>query len=175
MVGVVRQVILDSRIHGEGLCVDVEFPGLSLEYLFPIDEHLFTTEQPVIIFVISILYGLATEHKGIVELDLEGLIAGIREIDIIVRLLPFLRQVVNNVEYRKSKIGFARAIRSIDDTILNDIILNGISAEVVVTMSSQVPLDTICETPEIFYGKLCQHKSKVLIFSANIIKESEYP
>lgn len=123
----------------------------------------------MIILAVSILNRLPTEYKGVVELHLGGLAAGIREIYIVIRLFPFLGKMVHNVEDGQAEIGLSGTIGTIDDAILNDVILNGIRAEIIVAMPCQVQLYFISKTPEIFYGKLCEHNQNNLIFSAKII------
>ena len=129
----------------------------------------------MIVLTIAILYRLTAENKGVVELNLNGLATSICEVHIIIGLFPFLGKMIHYVEDGETKICLARAVGTIDDAILNNVIFNGLSAEVIFALHCRVQLYFIGKTPEIFYGKLRKHNSSVLIFNAKIIKEMEYP
>ncbi|MBQ6822018.1 MAG: hypothetical protein IJP39_06360, partial [Bacteroidales bacterium] len=78
------------------------------------------------------------ENKGVVELNLNGLATSICEVHIIIGLFPFLGKMIHYVEDGEAKICLARTVGAIDDTILNNVILNGISTEIIVAMPCKV-------------------------------------
>jgi hypothetical protein len=83
--------------------------------------------------------------------------------------------MIDDIEYREAEIGLSGTIRAIDNTILNDIVLNGIQIKTVVAVPREVQLDFIRESPEIFYGKLSKHSPFGFVFNANIVKIFIFP
>ena len=138
VVCVVCQILLKCRIHRECLDINMEFPCSPFEQLLSIYEHFFTPEESMIVLAITILYSLAIEHKSVIELNLNSLTACISEIHIIVSLFPFLGKMVHDVEDGKAKIGLARTVGTIDNAILNYVILNGIRAENSISVSPSI-------------------------------------
>ena len=155
VVGVAGKILLDSRIHREFFVVNGKLADFSLKDLLFIDKHFFRSEQSMVILAVPIFNVYTIKDEGIVKLDQECLIPGIGEIHVIITFLPFLGQMIHDVKDGESEIGLSRSIGTIDDTVLDDIIFNGIGAETIVVMSGKIPFDLILESPEIFYGKLC--------------------
>lgn len=86
------------------------------------------------VFAVSVFDCLAAKNKRVGELHLRGLATGISEIEIVIRLLPFLCKVVYNVENSKAEVCLSGAVGAIDNAIFDDVILNGIGAETVVAV-----------------------------------------
>ena len=77
--------------------------------------------------------------------------------------------MIYDVKDGKPEVGLARTVWTIDNPILDEVILYGKSAETIVAVSSQVQLDLFVKPPEIFYGKLCKHNQIRQYFTAKII------
>jgi hypothetical protein len=78
--------------------------------------------------------------------------------------------MIDNVKNRKAEISLSRAVGAIDNTILNDIIFDGIQVKTKIAVPGEVQLNLFLESPEIFYRKLGKHNTNVC-FLAQIYKQ----
>ena len=121
----------------------------------------------MIILCVIVFHCLPIKSESIFKLYPQVLIPSIGIISIVIRFLPFLGKVIYNVKYCKAEIRLPRSIRAIDNTILNDIVLDGIQIEFIVAVPCEVQLNLLPKSPEIFYGKLGKH-SLILLFLTQI-------
>ena len=159
MVCVVCQILLYGLLHWERIRVQIQFSFCPLEYLFPIHGQCFSGDDTLVVFGIVIFYPLSVKDKSVLKLNLQVRITGIGKVGIIIRLFPFLGEVVNNVKYSEAEIGLTGTIGAIYDTVLDDIILNSVQIEIIIAVPGEVQLNLIRESTEIFYGKLSKHSA----------------
>ena len=81
---------------------------------------------------------MSVKDKSVLKLHLEERIPRIGEVGIVIRLLPFLGKVVHDVKNRETEISLPGAIGAVDNTVFDDIILNGVQIEIIVAVPGEV-------------------------------------
>ena len=157
IVRIVCEIPLDALVHRKRFLINEELSGFPAENLFPLYEHLFTLQQSTVVFAIAVFHNHPVKNEGVVKLYVQGLIAGIDEVDIIIRFLPFLGKVIDDIENGKAEIGFPGSVGTVDNAVLDDVVLDGVGAEIIVAVTGQVQLDFFGEASEIFYGEFGKH------------------
>ena len=175
IVRIVRKITLQRLLNRERLRIDGELSVCPFENLLPIHDHRFRSQKTMVVLRITVFYRLPVKPESVFELHLQIRIPGIREIHIVIRLLQLLGKMIDNIEYREAEIGLSGTIRAIDNTILDDIVLNSIQIKTVIAVPRKIKLNLIRESSEIFYGKFCKHGSFEFVSNANIVKVFIYP
>ena len=83
--------------------------------------------------------------------------------------------MVYNIKDRESEIGLSRTVRAVDDTVFDDAILDCERIERIVAVPGKIQFNSVSESTEVFYGKLCKHKRLKYVSAANVRKYLEYP
>ena len=78
--------------------------------------------------------------------------------------------MIHNIENGETEVCLARAVRSIDDAVLDNTILYGKCIERIVTVAGQIYFYPILEPSVISYGEFCKHIVSLFDSNANIME-----